>query len=130
MKLHPAFRLAPLLLLLVTAGCQQSRSSLQKNPVSLNEQAEQLASVIASTKYLKYKCNRSDLPSDAVIDKVAYKVAKQRGWNTAGYGDLSQRSEAIYQNLMRDSTSEQAKCSSFNSLLAPFTDELRAESSS
>jgi general secretion pathway protein S len=31
---------------------------------------------------------------------------------------------------MRDNTPEQTKCSSFNSLLAPFTDELRAEKSS
>lgn len=130
MQLTPVFRLIPVLLLLVTAGCQQPRSSQQKDPVALNEQVEQLASVIASTKYLKYKCNRSDLPSDAIIDKVAYKVAKQRGWNNAGYGALPQRSEEIYQSLMRDNTPEQTKCSSFNSLLAPFTDELRAERSS
>ncbi|CAM3872207.1 type II secretion system pilot lipoprotein GspS [Serratia silvae] len=130
MQLNLVFRLVPVLFLLVTAGCQQPRSSLQKNPVALNEQIEQLASIVASTKYLKYKCNRSDLPSDAVIDKVAYKVAKQRGWNSTGYGALPQRSEEIYQGLMRDNTPEKTKCSSFNSLLAPFTDELRAERSS
>ncbi|CAI1649277.1 Pullulanase secretion protein pulS precursor [Serratia fonticola] len=130
MKLTHIFRLAPVLLLLVTAGCQQPRSSVQKGPITLNEQVEQLASVVAGTKYLKYKCNRSDLPSDAVIDKVAYKVAKQRGWNSSSYGALPQRSEEIYQSLMRDNTPEQTKCSSFNSLLAPFTDELRAERSS
>ncbi|MDQ9128616.1 type II secretion system pilot lipoprotein GspS [Serratia fonticola] len=130
MQLTLVFRLVPVLFLLATAGCQQPRSSLQKGPTPLNEQVEQLASVVAGTKYLKYKCNRSDLPSDAVIDKVAYKVAKQRGWNSSSYGTLPQRSEEIYQSLMRDNTPEQTKCSSFNSLLAPFTAELRADSSS
>ncbi|HBE9078906.1 type II secretion system pilot lipoprotein GspS [Serratia fonticola] len=130
MQLTLVFRLVPVLFLLATVGCQQPRSSLQKGPTPLNEQVEQLASVVAGTKYLKYKCNRSDLPSDAVIDKVAYKVAKQRGWNSSSYGALPQRSEEIYQSLMRDNTPEQTKCSSFNSLLAPFTAELRADSSS
>ncbi|PVZ84706.1 pullulanase [Serratia sp. S1B] len=125
MRLSLAFRLMPFVLVLGIAGCQQPRSALQKGPATANEQVEQLASVVAGTKYLKYKCNRSDLPSDAVIDKVAYQVAKKRGWNTVDYSMLPQRSEAIYQGLIRDGTPEQTKCSSFNSLLAPFTDELR-----
>ncbi|WP_443006151.1 MULTISPECIES: type II secretion system pilot lipoprotein GspS [unclassified Serratia (in: enterobacteria)] len=116
-----------MLLLVGVAGCQQPRSTSQNKPVPLNDQVEQLASVVAGTKYLKYKCNRSDLPGDAVINKVANKVAKQRGWNPSDYAALPQRSEALYQSLTRDSTPEQTKCSSFNSLLAPFTDELRAE---
>lgn len=118
----------PLLLVLGITGCQQPRSALQKSPATANQQVEQLASVVAGTKYLKYKCNRSDLPSDDVINKAAYQVAKKRGWNTADYGMLPQRSEAIYQGLIRDNTPEQTKCSSFNSLLAPFTDELRTAS--
>lgn len=111
------------------AGCQQPRSSTQSDPAAVNEQLEQLASVIAGARYLKHQCSRSDLPDDAVIDRVAYKVAKQRGWNTSSYGALPQLSASIYQSLLKDSTPEQTKCSSFNSLLAPFTDALRAENS-
>lgn len=127
MRLSLIMRVVPMLFLVGVAGCQQPRSANQNKPVPLNDQVEQLASVVAGTKYLKYKCNRSDLPGDAVINKVANKVAKQRGWNPSDYAALPQRSEALYQSLTRDSTPEQTKCSSFNSLLAPFTDELRAE---
>ena len=116
-----------MLFLLGLVGCQQPRSANLNKSVPLNEQVEQLASVIAGTKYLKNKCNRSDLPGDAVIEKVANKVARQRGWNPSDYTALPQRSAAIYQSLTRDSTPEQTKCSSFNSLLAPFTNELRTE---
>ncbi|MFC0228503.1 type II secretion system pilot lipoprotein GspS [Serratia aquatilis] len=126
-KLPLFVRLASVLLVLGVVGCQQPHSARQSKSVPLNDQVEQLASVVAGTKYLKYKCNRSDLPADAVINRVANKVAKQRGWDPAAYAALPQRSEAIYQSLTRDSTPEQTKCSSFNGLLAPFTDELRKE---
>ncbi|AHG18863.1 hypothetical protein Z042_03990 [Chania multitudinisentens RB-25] len=130
MRLSLIVRFMSVLFLVGVAGCQQSQSSNKNNPVPLNDQVEQLASLVAGAKYLKYKCNRSDLPADAVTMKVAYKVAKQRGWNTSNYASLPQRSETIYQSLTRDSTPEQTKCSSFNSLLVPFTEELRAESRS
>ena len=110
--------------LLVSTGCQQSRSSLQQKPIPPDEQIEQLASVSASAKYLKYQCHRSDLPSDAVMTNAIDKVARQRGWDIAEDKAVSQRSEQIYQHLQRDSTPESTKCSSFNRLLKPFIDDL------
>lgn len=125
MKLTQTIRIAPVLFILGAAGCQQPQTSNQQKTVPLNVQLEQLASVVAGTNYLKYKCNRSDLPADDVIITVAKRVAQQRGWNTLADADLRQRSDALYQSLTRDSTSEQTKCSSFNRRLVSFIDELR-----
>jgi general secretion pathway protein S len=125
MKLTQAIRIPLALFLLVGTGCQQSLEERQQKIVPMNVQLEQLASVVAGTKYLKYKCNRSDLPTDDAILAIAKRVAKQRGWNTVADEALLQRSDLLYQSLIRDSTSEQTKCSSFNSRLVPFINELR-----
>jgi general secretion pathway protein S len=126
-RLSFAVRFACVLSLLGVVGCQQQNSMQQNKSVPLHDQIEQLASLVAGTKYLKYKCNRSDLPGDAAIDKAAKQEAEQRGWDPAAYKALPQRSATIYQSLIRDSTPEQTKCSNFNSLLVPFTEELRKE---
>lgn len=125
MKLTQSIRIPLILFLLAGSGCQQSLKDSQQKIVPTNSQLEQLASVLAGTKYLKYNCNRSDLPTDDAIFAVAKRVAKQRGWNTVADETLYQRSDSLYQGLIRDSTSEQTKCSSFNRRLVPFIDELR-----
>lgn len=111
--------------LLGLVGCQQQRNEQKSAGVTVNQQIEQVASLIAGTQYLKRHCNRSDLPEDAVIKKVAYKAAQQRGWDTSAYGTLGAYSDTIYQRLTDDSTPEQTKCATFNKQLAPFTAELR-----
>ncbi|KHN54663.1 type II secretion system pilot lipoprotein GspS [Pectobacterium fontis] len=122
------------LLCVALAGCQQTGTSVHKGTVagqssaatvSSNEQLNQLSSLVAATRYLKSKCNRSDLPDDATITNVALTVAKQRGWNVASYQALPQRSESLYQGLLKDSTPKETQCSEFNRTLTPFIDALR-----
>jgi len=92
---------------------------LCKKPTSL------LASVAAGARYLKNKCNRSDLPADEAINRAAINVGKKRGWANIDANLLSQRSAQLYQQLQQDSTPEATKCSQFNRQLAPFIDSLR-----
>ncbi|MEG0868824.1 MAG: type II secretion system pilot lipoprotein GspS [Hafnia sp.] len=128
MKLSLIIRIIPVLFLVGVAGCQQQPGSAsQYKAVPPDIQLKQLSSVVAGTKYLKYKCNRSDLPDDNVILGGAARVAKQRGWDSVKQTDLLQQSEALYLSLIRDSTPEQMKCSSFNQRLVPFISELQRE---
>ncbi|PWC22911.1 pullulanase [Brenneria roseae subsp. roseae] len=115
------------------AGCQQAGSSAnQENAannavaVPVNDQLNQLSSLVAATRYLKSQCNRSDLPDEATINNVALAVAKQRGWDVSNYQGLPQRSESLYQGLLKDSTPKEAQCSEFNRTLTPFIDALRS----
>nr|WP_113865027.1 type II secretion system pilot lipoprotein GspS [Brenneria salicis]NMN90995.1 type II secretion system protein S [Brenneria salicis ATCC 15712 = DSM 30166]RBP66489.1 type II secretion system protein S [Brenneria salicis ATCC 15712 = DSM 30166]RLM32058.1 pullulanase [Brenneria salicis ATCC 15712 = DSM 30166] len=116
------------------AGCQQTGMSANKGngadkagAVSVNDQINQLSSLVAATRYLKSQCNRSDLPDESTINNVALDVAKQRGWDISNYQALPQRSESLYQGLLKDSTSQEAQCSEFNRTLAPFIDALRRQ---
>lgn len=108
------------------AGCQQNPSSTLSPTVSNEAQLDQLSSVAAGARYLKNKCNRSDLPADEALDRAAWNVGKKRGWSNIDYATLSQRSTQMYQQLQRDSTPEATKCSQFNRQLAPFIDSLRS----
>lgn len=128
--------ISALTLLCVTlAGCQQTGTSVHNGTVggqspavtvSSNDQLNQLSSLVAATRYLKSKCNRSDLPDDATVTRVALTVAKQRGWNVASYQALPQRSESLYQGLLKDSTPKETQCSEFNRTLTPFIDAIRS----
>jgi hypothetical protein len=51
-------------------------------------------------RYLKNKCNRSDLPADETINRAAVNVGKARGWGILTI-TLSQRSDRLYQQLSR-----------------------------
>lgn len=129
-------KFSALTLLCVTlAGCQQTGTSAHKGTVagqssavtvSPNDQLNQLSSLVAATRYLKSKCNRSDLPDDATVMNVALTVAKQRGWNVASYQALPQRSESLYQGLLKDSMPKETQCSEFNRTLTPFIDAIRS----
>jgi len=107
------------------SGCQQNRQTTLSPAVSGEAQLEQLASVAAGARYLKNKCNRSDLPADDAINRAAINVGKKRGWANIDDNLLSQRSAQLYQQLQQDSTPEATKCSQFNRQLAPFIDSLR-----
>ena len=90
------------------SGCQQKPASTLSPAISSQAQLEQLSSVAAGTRYLKNKCNRSDLPADDVAT-------------------LSQNSDRLYQQLLQDSTPEATQCSQFNRQLAPFIASLRSD---
>ncbi|GMB64168.1 EptO protein [Pectobacterium parmentieri] len=122
------------LLCVTLAGCQQTGTSAHKGTVagqssavtvSPNDQLNQLSSLVAATRYLKSKCSRSDLPDDATITNVALAVAKQKGWDVASYQALPQRSESLYQGLLKDSTPKETQCLEFNRTLTPFIDAMR-----
>ncbi|MFV8761827.1 type II secretion system pilot lipoprotein GspS [Yersinia enterocolitica] len=120
-------RVVPLLFLLCISGCQKTTSRSQSSQISVDTQVEQISSVIAGAKYLKYKCDRSDFPEDIVINEVAMNIAKKRGWSIPDYTLALERSDVIYQSIIQDSTSEQIKCGGFNKSLSPFSDELRMQ---
>ncbi|WP_375055066.1 type II secretion system pilot lipoprotein GspS [Zobellella sp. DQSA1] len=128
MRLPGCKYLAFTVALLGLAGCQQQYGGWQDAPAPAHEQLEQLASVIAGTKYLKDHCHRSDLPGEEAVNQVAHRLARQRGWDTLAYGGLAARSENLYQRLTEDSTPEQVKCGTFNEQLAPFIAALHGKS--
>ncbi|MEH2921086.1 type II secretion system pilot lipoprotein GspS [Samsonia erythrinae] len=122
------------LLCVTLVGCQQTGTSAHKGTVvgqpsavtvSSNDQLNQLASLVAGTRYLQTQCSRSDLPDDATIVNVASAVATQRGWKTVNDQALTQRSESLYQGLLKDSTPKATQCSAFNRTLMPFIDDIR-----
>ena len=91
------FILFPLMAVVLLSGCQQNRPTTLSPAVSGQAQLEQLASVAAGARYLKNKCNRSDLPADEAINRAAINVGKKRGWANIDANLLSQRSTQLYQ---------------------------------
>ena len=110
----------PLCMVALLSGCQQKPASTLSPAISSQAQLEQLSSVAAGTRYLKNKCNRSDLPADETIYRAAVNVGKARGWGNIDVATLSQNSDRLYQQLLQDSTPEATQCSQFNRQLAPF----------
>ncbi|MEE7532862.1 MULTISPECIES: GspS family T2SS pilot lipoprotein variant PulS [Klebsiella] len=121
------FVIFPLIAIALLSGCQQNRTTTLSPAVSSQAQLEQLAAVAAGARYLKNKCNRSDLPTDDAINRAAINTGKKRGWANIDENTLSQRSAQLYQQLQQDSTPEATKCSQFNRQLAPFIDSLRGK---
>ncbi|ENU4538164.1 type II secretion system pilot lipoprotein GspS [Escherichia coli] len=122
-NLNPLISIASLFLMSAITGCQHSQTVQQQKIISEKEQHEQIASVVAATKYLKYKCNRSDLPDASVIIDVASRVAIQNGWKSLVLEEIVKNSDTIYLRLTRDSTPEKTKCSYFNRELRPFIED-------
>ena len=119
------FILFPLMAVALLSGCQQNRSTTLSPAVSGQAQLSSLPRR-RRARYLKNKCNRSDLPADEAINRAAINVGKKkRGWANIDDNLLSQRSTQLYQQLQQDSTPEATKCSQFNRQLAPFIDSLR-----
>lgn len=90
--------------------------------VSQSSQHQQLASLIAGTRYLKNQCGRSDLPSDGQIEQAAYQAAWQRGWTPTA--TEAAQAEQLYQRLLNDATPRATQCAEFTQLLAPFVSQL------
>lgn len=117
----------PLCMVALLSGCQQKPASTLSPAISSQAQLKQLSSVAAGTRYLKNKCNRSDLPADETIYRAAVNVGKARGWGNIDVATLSQNSDRLYQQLLQDSTPEATQCSQFNRQLAPFIASLRSD---
>ncbi|MCW2475816.1 type II secretion system pilot lipoprotein GspS [Candidatus Symbiopectobacterium sp. NZEC151] len=119
------------LLCITLVGCQApTRSSTpvsSVSSVSTAEQLNQIASLVAASRYLKSQCNRSDIPDDGTLQRAALAVAQQKGWSTAHFTQLAARSENLYQGLLQDGTPKEAQCSEFNRSLAPFLDFIRKD---
>ncbi len=115
-----------LLLLMTAAGCQQPPSIRKQIAVPPSEQLEQTASITAATRYLKMRCNRSDLPDEQVSLNVVNRIANGKGWQSLNQVEIRKQSDDIYERLTRDSTPEHIKCSEFNRQLVPFIGELLA----
>lgn len=94
----------PLCVVALLSGCQQKPASTLSPAISSQAQLEQLSSVAAGTRYLKNKCNRSDLPADETIYRAVVNVGKARGWGNIDPATLSQNSDRLYQQLLQDST--------------------------
>ncbi|AUJ93930.1 GspS family T2SS pilot lipoprotein variant EptO [Escherichia coli] len=118
-----------LLVLVTVAGCHQVPSTRKQATVPPSEQLEQTASIAAATRYLKRKCNRSDLPDDQAILNGVNRIANGKGWQSLTQEDIRKHSDEINERLARDSTPEHIKCSEFNRLLVPFIGELLAGTS-
>lgn len=110
-------KLALGILPLLLSACQQSNPPAT-TPMALDGQAQQIASLIAGTQYLKYQCGRSDLPTNGQIEQAAYTAAHQRGWQPPS--GMAARSNQLYQQLLKDSTPRSAQCAEFQQLLQPF----------
>lgn len=115
-----------LLVLVTVAGCQQFPSTRKQVAVPPSEQLEQTASVVAAARYLKTRCNRSDLPDEQEILNVANRIATGKGGQPLTQEEIRKHSDRTYDRLTRDSTPDHIKCSEFNRLLVPFIGELLA----
>lgn len=109
--------LALVILPLLLSACQRSQPPAT-TPMALDSQAQQIAALIAATQYLKYQCNRSDLPTNGQIEQAAYTAAHQRGWQPPA--GMATRSNQLYQQLLKDSTPRATQCAEFQQLLQPF----------
>lgn len=112
-----AMKLALGILPLLLSACQQSQPPTT-TPMALDGQAQQIASLIAGTQYLKYQCGRNDLPTNGQIEQAAYTAAYQRGWQPPA--GMATRSSQLYQQLLKDSTPRATQCAEFQQLLQPF----------
>lgn len=128
----------PLLIitLLSLSACQNRKIEVT---VPLNDQITQLSSLAGATKYLKYHCERSDIPNDEQIELGVIYAAREKGWDTNIYSELDQngflpihriqqRSNDIYQSLVNDKTLKSEKCSEFNTILAPYIALIQSKS--
>ncbi|HAH6339330.1 TPA: type II secretion system pilot lipoprotein GspS [Escherichia coli] len=109
-----------LLLLTVITGCQYSSSHKQHTPPTLDQQREQLASVIAATKYLKNECNHSHLPDDSVVINVVRKLIAKKGRDNLNAEELLHHSNLIYLQLQQDNTPKEVICNDFEKSLNDF----------
>jgi general secretion pathway protein S len=114
-----------LLAALVLTGCQS-----QKPPsvIGAGQQA-QLSAVIASSRYLRDYCQRSDIAADKVLTQQMLTFVQKRGWavDAQTSAELAQRQQQRYQTLQQDTTPLADKCLQLSTFLAPFSRAIQTE---
>lgn len=109
-------------------GCSLSTSG-QDAPSSQPQQVEQLATLVASSGFLRDHCQRSDVPAEAKLNVAAHSQAKSKGWilNRIAEQQLAARAKSILTDLNQDGTPLAEKCAYFNQQLAPFIELARRQ---
>ncbi|WP_261643908.1 type II secretion system pilot lipoprotein GspS [Erwinia mallotivora] len=108
---------ALILLPLLITGCQ-NKASQEVSSAASDTHSRQVAAVIAGTRYLKYQCGDTALPSEKETEEAARAEACQRGWQLAD--DLLPLSEALYQQLQQNSLTPAEQCAELREALQPF----------
>lgn len=109
-------------------GCSLSISGHDATPAQ-SQQVDQLATLVASSGFLRGQCQRSDVPAEARLIVAAHSQAKSKGWvlNPAAKQQLAARAKNILTELNQDGTPLAEKCAYFNQQLAPFIELARRQ---
>nr|WP_314689478.1 type II secretion system pilot lipoprotein GspS [uncultured Pantoea sp.] len=100
------------------SGCQQQQPAREVTAEKVN----QLAALIASAEWLRDHCQRSDIPSNAVVEQSANKLAEARGWmvSTLSRQAMKDAAERRYLAMSDDSILISQKCAQLNQAAVPF----------
>lgn len=109
-------------------GCSLSTSGHEATPAQ-PQQVDQLATLVASSAFLRGHCQRSDVPAEDKLIVAAHAQAKSKGWvlNGAAEQQLTARAKSILAELNQDGTPLAEKCAYFNQQLAPFIELARRQ---
>lgn len=109
-------------------GCSLSTSE-QEASLAQPPQVEQLATLVASSGFLRDHCQRSDVPAEAKLIAAAHSQARSKGWalNGAAEQQLTARAKSILTDLNQDGSPLAEKCAYFNQQLAPFIELARRQ---
>ena len=109
-------------------GCSLSTSE-QEAPLAQPPQVEQLATLVASSGFLRDHCQRSDVPAERKLILAAHSQAKSKGWalNGAAEQQLAARANSILTDLDQDGSPLAEKCAYFNQQLASFIELARRQ---
>lgn len=109
-------------------GCSSSTSEFNVTPAQ-PQQVDQLATLVASSGFLRDHCQRSDLPAETKLTVAAHSQAQSKGWglNEAAKQQLAARAKSILTDLNQDGTPLAEKCAYFNQQLVPFIELARRQ---
>ncbi|HGM5491610.1 TPA: type II secretion system pilot lipoprotein GspS [Serratia fonticola] len=109
-------------------GCSLSTSE-QEASLAQPLQVDQLATLVASSEFVRDHCQRSDMPAEEKLIVAAYSQAKSKGWVLNGTAEqqLAARARSILTDLNQDGTPLAEKCAYFNQQLAPFIELARRQ---
>ncbi|WP_431223442.1 type II secretion system pilot lipoprotein GspS [Serratia sp. L9] len=120
----------PLMLInaFLLTGCSQSTSG-QGAFLAQPQQVEQLATLVASSDFLRDNCQRSDIPASRKLITAALSQAKSKGWVLSRQAEqqIPTRAQRILADLAQDGTPRTEKCAYFNQHLAPFIELARRQ---
>lgn len=95
-------------------GCQHPAPSAPVHTIAA--QIDQVANVLASARFLRNACQRSDILTEQPLQQRLLQEARRRGWNSGAkqWALLPQKSEERYQALQGDSLPVTQKCQRLN----------------